>query len=140
MGYKNTFVCKHCETEVTRMNATQFCSIKCQAGYRWNTKTKPNVLSGGISDVKTKKRALIEERGEVCEVCSIEAVWNNKPLSLQVGHIDGDSDNNEFSNLRLICPNCHTQTETFGAKGKGSRYKKLTKRNKYLREYKARMV
>ena len=44
--------------------------------------------------------------------------------------------NNFVNNLRLLCPNCHTQTDNFGSKGTGSRYKKHTKRNSYLREYK----
>ena len=43
---------------------------------------------------------------------------------------------NAIENLRLLCPNCHTQTPTYGNAGKGSRYKKNTKRNKYLQEYK----
>ena len=62
-------------------------------------------------------------------------IWNGKPLSLQLDHIDGDSDNCVPSNLRLLCPNCHTQTDTYGSKGKGSRYKKVTKRNDYIRKY-----
>ena len=39
-------------------------------------------------------------------------------------------------NLRTLCPNCHSQTETFGSKGQGSRYKKISKRNQYLQSYK----
>ena len=75
-----------------------------------------------------------------CSECGQEGTWNNKPLVLQLDHIDGDSDNNHPNNVRLLCPNCHTQTENFGSKGKGSRYKKVTKRNSYLREYKASVV
>lgn len=55
---------------------------------------------------------------------------------MQIDHIDGNSDNNVISNCRLLCPNCHTQTKTWGSRGSGNRYKKLTKRNLYLREYK----
>ena len=64
-------------------------------------------------------------------------MFGNKKLSLQLDHIDGDSDNNKLHNLRLLCPNCHSQTSTFGNAGKGNRYKKITKRNSYLREYKS---
>lgn len=39
--------------------------------------------------------------------------WCGKPITLQVDHIDGDNLNNELSNLRFLCANCHTQTETF---------------------------
>lgn len=113
------------------------CSLVCRGQHRFKTQTMPNVLAGGISESWTKKKVLIEIYGENCSRCGVGAVWNNMPLSLQVDHIDGDSDNNLFENLRLLCPNCHTQTDTYGRKGKGSRYKKLTKRNKYLREYKS---
>lgn len=40
-----------------------------------------------------------------------------------MNHIDGDSDNNKVSNLRLLCPNCHTQTPNFEVR---SRYKKIS--------------
>ncbi len=52
----------------------------------------------------------------VCSVCSQGIIWNNKPLTLQLDHINGDNKDHRYNNLRLLCPNCHTQTETFGAK------------------------
>jgi hypothetical protein len=36
----------------------------------------------------------------------------------------------------LLCPNCHSQTETYSSKGQGNKFTKNTKRNSYLREYK----
>jgi hypothetical protein len=45
--------------------------------------------------------------------------WNGKDLVLQVDHIDGDWYNNSIENLRFLCPNCHTQTETWGFKKRG---------------------
>jgi hypothetical protein len=48
-----------------------------------------------------------------CSVCNIEPIWNGKPLTLQLDHINGDHYDNRLENLRLICPNCHTQTDTF---------------------------
>lgn len=47
-------------------------------------------------------------------------IWNTKPLCLQLEHIDGNSDNNKLNNLQLLCPNCHSQTPTWGAKNIGS--------------------
>lgn len=47
--------------------------------------------------------------------CPIQAsVWLDRTLILQLDHIDGDNTNNELANLRILCPNCHTQTETWG--------------------------
>lgn len=48
-----------------------------------------------------------------CAICGQLPEWNGKPLKLQLDHIDGDAFNNLFDNLRILCPNCHTQTETF---------------------------
>lgn len=50
---------------------------------------------------------------EKCVECSCLPIWNNKKLVLHLDHIDGDFMNNELNNLRLLCPNCHSQTETY---------------------------
>jgi hypothetical protein len=52
-----------------------------------------------------------------CIECHISK-WQGKPLSLHLDHIDGDNTNNELSNLRLLCPNCHSQTPTYCGRNK----------------------
>ena len=68
---------------------------------------------------------LKSEREYKCEECGLTSKWQEKKLTLHVDHIDGDNENHEASNLRFLCPNCHSQTDTFS--WKNVRRKKLLK-------------
>ena len=60
-----------------------------------------------------KKRLIDNELIEYkCHFCDITH-WRGEPLSLHLDHVDGDPTNNEIKNLRLLCPNCHSQTNTY---------------------------
>ena len=67
---------------------------------------------------KLKKR-LIETKTlkNVCSECGIFQ-WNKKTLVLHLDHKDGNRHNHKLSNVRLLCPNCHSQTETYCGKNK----------------------
>ncbi len=52
-----------------------------------------------------------------CAICVIDS-WNNKHLNLELDHIDGKRTNYILSNLRLLCPNCHAQTDTYRSKNR----------------------
>lgn len=55
-----------------------------------------------------------------CAICGVPNVWNGKELKFVLDHINGDASNNKKENLRLICPNCDSQLETFKSKNKNS--------------------
>lgn len=61
------------------------------------------------------KNRLIKELNwpYLCQRCGVGNTWNNKPLVLQLDHINGHHTDNRLDNLRLLCPNCHSQTSTF---------------------------
>lgn len=48
-----------------------------------------------------------------CYICSNEGEWKGQPLVLQLDHVNGDNKDHRLVNLRFLCPNCHSQTETF---------------------------
>ena len=53
-----------------------------------------------------------------CSSCGNEGSWAGKELRLQLDHINGVNNDNRKENLRWLCPNCHSQTETFGSKSR----------------------
>lgn len=62
---------------------------------------------------KLKKRLYKEGLKEnKCEECGINS-WNDRILECELDHIDGDRTNHALSNLKVLCPNCHSQTHTF---------------------------
>ncbi len=64
------------------------------------------------------KKRLIFDKGwkDECVICGLKAEWNGKPITLQVDHINGSFNDNRLENLRILCPNCHSQTDTYAGR------------------------
>lgn len=87
-----------------------------------------------ILDVKFQLRLeivseiILHKQEHKCAICGIDSVWQGKPLNFILDHINGDASNNWEYNLRLICPNCDSQLDTYKSKNKNSA---RTHRKKY---------
>jgi hypothetical protein len=77
------------------------------------------ILDGKHPQYQTNKLRirLITEgiKFEKCEVCGIED-WNGKKVSFELDHINGVRNDHRLENVRIICPNCHSQTHTYRAR------------------------
>lgn len=83
---------------------------------------KNKLVSGRFWNTARLKIQLIREKllEEKCSLCNQEPFWMNQKLVLQLDHINGICDDNRIENLRILCPNCHSQTSTFcSRKNKG---------------------
>lgn len=63
------------------------------------------------------RRTIIKEKllPYKCAICGVTE-WNGKTLSLELDHINGENNDNRLENLRFLCPNCHSQTNTYGSR------------------------
>lgn len=68
------------------------------------------------------KKAMLELGvADRCALCGAEPTWQGRPLPHEVDHIDGNWRNNRIENLRFLCPNCHSTTDTYRGRGKARR-------------------
>lgn len=113
----------------------KFCSNKCQCEfeykkhiYNWKNKNEIGVI-GDYGIAKFIRRYMFEKHNNKCQLCGWKEInphTNNIPL--QIHHIDGNCLNNDEDNLQLLCPNCHSLTETFGSLNKNATRKDKRKR------------
>ena len=106
--------CMNCSNQI-KYYASQskglYCSNKCQGQYQVKTKLKENTHFSTAMRKYVRDILFVDEN---CSVCNTGRTWNNQPLVLQIDHINGNPKDNRIENLRVICPNCHTQTSTWG--------------------------
>lgn len=132
--FKHT--CVECNNvfEVKDRNNRTFCSSACQSLHK-RKDTELRILNGTCKNNLALKRYIIDQSGYFCSECNLSE-WRDKPITLELDHIDGDPSHNQLCNLRLLCPNCHSQTPTFRFKSRTHSEVKQDSRSTYHREYK----
>lgn len=93
------------EDERIKSSASTYEQLFCE-----NSKASPSY----VKDIIIKKELVKYE----CAICGQGPEWNGKPLGLQMDHINGKRNDHRLENLRILCPHCHSQTDTFCAKNK----------------------
>jgi hypothetical protein len=113
--------------KIVKRSAARFCSQQCQKNFqyeqyieRWKTGEIEGTTTSFDKPSCHIRRYLMELSGETCNVCG----WGERNprtgrVPLQVDHKDGNARNNRPENLRLLCPNHHALTETYGKSNVG---------------------
>lgn len=100
---RKEIVCPVCSKKFLAGLNKKTCSRECAnknragMGYKMGRQRKDKVKT-----FRLLKQRLMEQRGPSCEICKYDKI----PI-LQIHHIDRNRQNNDLSNLRLLCPNCH---------------------------------
>lgn len=105
-----------------------YCSISCPRIFAIPNRIKLAKETGELPKHYEYVKPMIEaDRGFGCEICGITE-WLGLPILLILDHIDGNSDNHVWSNVRTICSNCDAQLPTYKAKNKGNGSSRCAKR------------
>ena len=108
--------CKYCNNEINNSNLF-FCSPRCHKEYQYNERID-QWKNNGMFYNGAIRRYLKEKYGDKCSCCGIYN-WNNKPIIFELEHKDGNYKNNLEDNLCFLCPNCHSQTDTYKGRNRG---------------------
>ena len=116
-------ICKNCQTEFNpRHRSLLYCSQECYREFHYLAfieRWKRGEETGNEKNVGTVRpyvrRYIKDKFGNKCCQCGwaeVHSVTGKVPV--QIDHIDGDWRNSREENLRLLCPNCHSLTPTYG--------------------------
>lgn len=117
--------CKICGKKLNYNNKTGYCQqhlietqkqekIKMWLDTGDTGMTVNTTIRGAIRDY------ILENQQHKCAICGIKDEWNGQELHFILDHIDGNAANSSRDNVRLICPNCDSQLDTYKSRNKNS--------------------
>lgn len=120
---------KTAEKNANYKNGNWVRECKCECGRLKDSRSKLCAKCARKSFPKKKVhrrnnnsiRKLVLEAGLIeygCAKCNIGPEWMGEELTLQLDHINGDCNDDRLENLRFLCPNCHSQTPTWGTRNR----------------------
>lgn len=124
------FNCLNCNTPSIVKSLTNkgiYCGNVCQMEYQYKQNVS-NWLNGSLVGWKGKtkqiknfvRKYLYDNRGTACEQCGWDIRHPDGSILTEIDHIDGNAENCNPDNLRVLCPNCHSLTPTFRNRNKNS--------------------
>jgi len=113
-----SYICLKNNIEKYKIDISHFGSKKIERTHKGRLTANQILVNDQTRTTRRKsnqlRRALIEVGVEhECTKCGLKDTWQDTPITLEIDHINGDWKNNTKENLRFLCPNCHSQTDSF---------------------------
>lgn len=103
-----------------QLSLQHFDARKANFANRRRTPLAQNLVPNSTSNGSNLKKRLLREKVllPICAICAGTDRWRGAPLTLHLDHKNGDPTDNRLDNLRILCPNCHSQTATWCGRNK----------------------